>query len=193
MVSGVPGRATVLVVDDEQDVADTYAAQLRASYDVRVAYGGEAALDEMDESVDAVLLDRRMPDIQGDEVLDRIRDQGYDCKVIMATAVDADLDILALDFDDYLSKPIRRDTLLETVEQQLEPIQDRDRRLDEFFKIVSTMEVLEDRLPPSQLDQHEEYQEQKNRAQQLGKELADELADFDEIVRTFREINRNVD
>lgn len=183
----------MLVVDDEQDVADTYAAQLRASYDVRVAYGGEAALDEMDESVDAVLLDRRMPDIQGDEVLDRIRDQGYDCKVIMATAVDADLDILALDFDDYLSKPIRRDTLLETVEQQLEPIQDRDRRLDEFFKIVSTMEVLEDRLPPSQLDQHEEYQEQKNRAQQLGKELADELADFDEIVRTFREINRNVD
>ncbi len=43
-----------------------------------------------------------MPDIHGDDVLDEIRAQEYACKVIMATAVDPDLNILEMDFDDIL-------------------------------------------------------------------------------------------
>jgi len=190
--ASVPGQPTVLVVDDEQSVADAYAVQLRGSYDIRVAYGGEEALAEIDDSVDCVLLDRRMPDIHGDEVLTRIRDEGYDCKVIMTTGVDPDLDILAMDFDDYLCKPIMQDTLLDTIEQQLEPMQDRDRKLAEFFKVASTIQVLEDQLPPGKLDDHDEYQQQKARAEQLGKELSQELSDFEEIVHTFQDINRSV-
>jgi DNA-binding response OmpR family regulator len=143
----VSGHPTVLVVDDERDIADTYAAMLGESYDVRVAYGGEAALDAIDDDVDAVLLDRRMPDVSGDVVLERVREAGYGCKVIMVTAIDPDLDILAMDFDDYLSKPIKRDTLVQAVDQQLDFIHDPNRKLDEFFKLVSTLEVLEERLP----------------------------------------------
>jgi len=48
-------RPTVLVVDDEQSVADTYALQLRDRYETRVAYGGQAGLAAMDDEVDAVL------------------------------------------------------------------------------------------------------------------------------------------
>jgi len=182
----------VLIVDDEPGVVDAYALQLREEYDVRRAYGGEEALDEIDEDVDAVLLDRRMPDIHGDEVLKRIHERGYDCKIIMTTAVDPDLDILSLDFDDYLCKPILRETLLETLDQQLDT-PSTDQRLDEFFQAVSKVEVLEEELPPGQLSDHEEYQRLKERSERLGNELAEELSDFQEIIETFREINRSTD
>jgi CheY-like chemotaxis protein len=69
----VAGSDTVLIVDDESEVADVYALRLREEYETRTAYGGEEALDTIDSDMDVVLLDRRMPDLSGDEVLERIR------------------------------------------------------------------------------------------------------------------------
>jgi DNA-binding response OmpR family regulator len=184
-------QPTILIVDDERDVADAHALKLRDGYETRVAYGGEDALEKMDAAVDAVLLDRRMPDVHGDDVLARIREEGFDCKVIMTTAVDPDLNILEMDFDDYLCKPILRETLLETLDQQLDSRKSQDPRLDEFFQTVSKIEVLEDQHSPSQLRDHDEYQRLKDRADELGRELGRDLSDFDEIVDTFRDINRN--
>ena len=114
-------RATVLVVDDDRAVADLYASWLRPEYDVHAVYGGEAALEAVDDSVDVVLLDRRMPDVDGDEVLVAVRDRGYDCRVGMVTAVSPDRDVLDLGFDDYVCKPVDRQELLEVV-----------RRLEEY-------------------------------------------------------------
>ena len=111
--------ATVLVVDDEEEVADVYALRLRNEYDTRVAYGGEDALETIDVDVDVVLLDRRMPDIPGDEVLEQIREKGYDCRIIMLTAVDPGLDIVEMPFDEYLVKPVEKDTLRNCVRRQL--------------------------------------------------------------------------
>ena len=63
---------TVLVVDDDRQLADLYAAWLRGEYDVRTAYGGEEAIEAMSGAVDVALVDRLMPRIPGDEVLKRI-------------------------------------------------------------------------------------------------------------------------
>ena len=108
----------VLVVEDEPDLADLYAAWLGDEYRVRTAYGGREALDELDEAdeVDAILLDRRMPGLSGDEVLTAVRDRGIDCRVAMVTAVEPDFDILEMGFDDYLVKPVSKDDLLGVVE-----------------------------------------------------------------------------
>jgi DNA-binding response OmpR family regulator len=184
------GRATVLVVDDESDVADLLAMKLGDTYETRVAYGGREALDAMDESVDAVLLDRRMPDIHGDDVLARIREEGYDCAVIMTTAVDPKLNILEMDFDDYLCKPIDGETLRAALDQQLDAGPTSDERLEEFFTIVSKLEVLEAERSPSELAASDEYADLKERARELGEELDDTYADFAGIVDTFRDINR---
>ncbi|PSP15165.1 DNA-binding protein, partial [Halobacteriales archaeon QH_10_67_13] len=89
-----PEPATVLVVDDERDVADAYAAQLEEEFIVMTAYGGQQALDWIDASVDVVLLDRRMPDISGDEVLEKIHGRDLQARVAMVTAVDPDFDII---------------------------------------------------------------------------------------------------
>jgi len=180
----------VLVVDDEEQVADVLALKVGERYETEVAYGGEGALEAMGEHVDAVLLDRRMPDIHGDDVLVEIRDRGYDCVVVMTTAVDPDLNILEMDFDDYLCKPIDSDTLLTTLDQQLDARPESDPRLEEFFSVVSKIEVLEEELSPGELSNSEEYASLKSEAEELGRELDDSHQDFGELVDTFRSINR---
>src|SRR6056297_33223 len=110
---------TVLVVDDEPDVADAYAAQLSAEYHVETAYSGGEALEKLTPAVDVVLLDRRMPGVSGDDVLEEIREMGIECRVAMVTAVDPDFDIIEMEFDDYVIKPVSRDDLFDTIERLL--------------------------------------------------------------------------
>ena len=183
-------RPTVLVVDDEPDVADTYALFLSDDHETTTAYRGAEAIERVDDGVDVVLLDRRMPDVSGDEVLDRIREASHDCTVIMVTAVDADLNILEMDFDDYLSKPITRETLRETVEQHVDRNRPNDDRLDDFFGMVSKLSVLREGMTQAELRDSEEYQQLRREAEQLGDELCETVEDFEEIVETYREINR---
>jgi DNA-binding response OmpR family regulator len=180
----------VFIVDDEETVADTYALRLQSQYETRTAYGGEAALEMVDESVDAVLLDRRMPDIHGDDVLEEIRDRGLTCKVIMATAVDPNLNILEMDFDDYLCKPIFQETLVGTLEKHLDDADDENAELDEFLSIVSKLSVLEDEKTRAELEESKEYTRLKQRADDLGKDLRGNVKDFDDILDTYRDIER---
>ena len=67
--------ADVLVVDDEPDIAESYEMWLQEDHDVEMATSGEAALEALDESVDVLLLDRRMPEMSGDEVLRALADR----------------------------------------------------------------------------------------------------------------------
>lgn len=114
-----PKPASVLVVDDERELADLYTAWLEADYDVSTAYGGQSALEAVDASTDVVILDRRMPGVGGDEVLERTRARKLKCHVAMVTAVEPDFDILDMGFDDYEVKPVDREDLHGLVERML--------------------------------------------------------------------------
>jgi DNA-binding response OmpR family regulator len=179
----------VLLVDDDAAVVETYALHLDSAYETRLAYSGEEALELLDDEVDAVLLDRRLPDIHGDEVLETIRDWGYDCPVIMATAADPDLNILEMDFDDYLRKPIFGDVLLDVLRTHLDTSIHHE-RLDEFLSLVSKTDVLEAQLASTELSESEEYQQAIDRARELAPQLRDQFDDFDELVATYRDIER---
>jgi DNA-binding response OmpR family regulator len=170
---------TVLVVDDETDIADLYTTWLGMSYSVRTAYGGEEALDEVDEAVDIVFLDRQMPDYSGDEVLERIRDRGLDCRVVMVTAVDPDFDIVSMEFDDYLTKPVMREDLEESVGTMRER-DDYDETLQEYFALTSKKATLEAEKTPSELQDNEEYQEMVDRVEELEDEADMAVSGFDD-------------
>ena len=161
---------TVLVVDDEKEVADAYALRVEQEYEVRTAYGGEAALEAVGDDVDVVLLDRRMPDISGDEVLGEIDDRGYDCRVVMVTAVNPDFDILEMPFDDYLAKPVGPDALFETIEEQLEARSEGD-ATSELFSVTAKVGVLEQRKSEAELADNEQYQRLKARAAELREQV----------------------
>lgn len=182
--------ATVLVVDDEREVADVYAFRLKRTYDTHTAYGGEAAVDAVDNDVDVVLLDRRMPDLSGDEVLELIRESGYNCRVIMTTAVEPEFEITEMPFDDYLCKPIDHSTLEDAIETQL-TASEYDNSVSEFFRATSKIAVLEAEKTAEELEASEEYQQlkaQTDDARSQADSLVSELSDFESA---FTDIDRS--
>lgn len=180
-------RPHVLVVDDERDVADLYAAQLGDAYETTVAYGGEAALDTVGPNIDAVLLDRRMPDVSGDTVLETIRERDLDCVVVMVTAVDPDLNILEMEFDDYLPKPVDKETLRTTLDRNLDTA-GRSERIERYFTLLSKLEVLVGELSAGELEESEEFKETAQEVRTMTDQLRDELEDFDALVETYQTI-----
>ncbi|QIB74091.1 response regulator [Halogeometricum borinquense] len=172
----------VLVVDDDEDLADTCVYWLQDDYDVRAAYSGEDALAEADESVDVVLLDRRMPKISGDDVLDALRERGLDCHVAMMTAVEPDTEIVDMPFDDYLVKPVTKTDVREAV-KELVVRSEFDEEVREFFALESTEQALksrdnEDLRDPEVLKQLREQVEEVRRGHE------------NEIARRQRQLDR---
>jgi two-component system response regulator AdeR len=152
------GEATVLVVEDEPDLRETYIAALEREYDVRAASDGDEALEAVDDAVDVVFLDRRMPGISGDEVLSELRDRGVDCRVVMVTAVEPDTDVLQMEFDEYLVKPVESDDLRSAVERMLARNAMED-RLREMFAVASKLATLESKLDISQQERSDRHQQ----------------------------------
>lgn len=150
--------AIVLIVDDEEEVANTYFEALDGQYTVRTTYSGEQALETMDSTVDVVLLDRRMPGMSGDEVLEQMRTRGHDCRVVMVTAVEPDLDIIAMEFDEYLVKPVTATQLRDVVERMLVR-KELTAQIEQMFSLASRLATLESKLDYEQLQESEEYDE----------------------------------
>jgi CheY-like chemotaxis protein len=178
--------ATVLVVDDEKEVADAYSLQLRRRYDTRVAYKGDEALEKVDEDVDVILLDRRMPGLSGDEVLEEIHEWGLECRIIMVSAVDPDFDIIEMPFDEYLCKPVTKDDLFEAVERQLKAVE-YDERLPEFIELKSKLDALEEEKPARELEDAEEVEEMRERATELETDIRDVIENFDSVAVDLRD------
>ncbi|MGH9179663.1 MAG: response regulator transcription factor [Acidimicrobiales bacterium] len=105
------GRTSrILVVDDEDNITFLLDAALRHfGFDVRVAGNGRDALKEVEQfAPDVVLLDVMLPDLDGFEIVRRMRTNGTKVPVLFLTARDAVEDKvrgLTLGGDDYVTKP----------------------------------------------------------------------------------------
>ena len=181
---------TILVVDDERDVADLYRIWLEEHHDVRTAYDGESALELLDDSVDVVLLDRRMPGLHGDEVLAEIEDRGFDCRVVMVTAVKPDFDVIEMGFDEYLVKPVSRSDLYGAVDS-MSRRNAYDGQMREYFALASKKAVLESEKNPEALQADERYVELEDRLSAARSEAEETQGGFDghdDFAAAFRDI-----
>jgi len=172
------GRPEVLVVDDEGELADLYAVWLADEYEVHTAYGGEEAIAKLD-GVDAVILDRRMPEVSGDEVLAAIDEREASPYVAMVTAVEPDFDIVGMGFDHYLVKPVTREELLDTVDQllSLERCHETTR---ELFGLAEKRAALESRKSEEELRANAEYGRLLDRMEHLQEQTDQLVADLDQ-------------
>src|SRR2546430_8612694 len=117
-------RPVILVVDDDPGVRESFRLILEDHYDVVDVPDGPSALGVVRASqVDLVLLDIRLPGIDGIEVLERIKDLDEGVEVILVTAVKtvrAAVAAMKLGAFDYLTKPFEEDELLTLSRRALE-------------------------------------------------------------------------
>lgn len=183
-------NSTILIVDDESRLADLFAAWLQNDWQVETAYDGETALEKMSAEVDIVLLDRRMPGLSGDEVLEQIREEGYDSRVVMVTAVDPDFDIISMGFDDYVVKPVSKDELREVVDR-IEQRSEYARNVQEYYSLVSKRSLLEVEKSDQELDGNEEFQELETKITALEEEIdqtVEGMETHDDFADAFRDL-----
>jgi two-component system OmpR family response regulator len=109
-------RPKLLVVEDDPNIVELLSASLRfAGFDVSaVTNGAEAVAEARRSNPDLVVLDVMLPDLDGFEVIRRIRDSGVRTPVVFLTARDATEDKvrgLTLGGDDYVTKPFSLEEL----------------------------------------------------------------------------------
>ena len=108
-----------MLVEDDQAIASGLVRVLEAQGYSVVPFGeGQAALRAVDDSVALVVLDLGLPDVDGIEVCRRLRIAHRELAILILTARDAEIDVVAgLDAgaDDYLVKPFRLSELLARV------------------------------------------------------------------------------
>lgn len=173
-------RATILAVDDLPEYRRLYERRLGDGFEVVTAESGSEALERIGEQVDVVLLDRSMPDMSGDEVLETIRADGYDCRVAMVTANEPDDDVIDLGFDAYLVKPVTTAELTETVERLLARTA-YEAHLQELYTLC--VERAESRAPDRGVGVNDRATETETETE----EADDELAALEDRIREIRD------
>ncbi len=181
--------STVLVIEDQERLADLYETWLSDEYEVRTAYSVVEAHDELSADVDIALIDRRLPDGSGDEIVTAIREHGFDCRVAMVTAVDPDFDILEMGFDTYVVKPVQSGDLHDVVEQLLT----RSRFSDEvqrYYALASKRATLEAEKSADELDASTEYADLLEELTDLQIEIQGEMNEMgsEDFVALFHDL-----
>jgi len=130
-------RYKLLIVDDDRLLQNSLNNILSENYDVLIAGSGEAALQILKkQEVDLILLDIRLPGIDGVETLRRIKSDGNDTGVIMMTAYEDFKTVITSMKNgaaDYLVKPLDIEELEIIIEKALENIRLK-RELEELRK-----------------------------------------------------------
>src|SRR4030066_1870889 len=143
-------RRKILVVDDNQEFVDLVRKILGSKgFEVSIALDGKTAIEKtISDAPELVLLDLKLPDIPGEEVLKRVKEIDKDIAIVVVTGYGGEqiaVDLMRKGAIDFLSKPIEHDVLLTSVknaldirEAQIEDRQfDRYPHLEKFFPFLA--------------------------------------------------------
>ena len=138
-------KVNILIIDDEIDLCQSLSELLEGEegYKVSIANSGEEGLAKITEEIpDLVLLDIKMPGINGVETLEKIKAIDKDTLVIMLTAyqtVDSAIKSMKLGAYDYITKPFEFEKLRISIKRAL-----KTRDLSQ--EVVSLREQLRDKF-----------------------------------------------
>ena len=118
----MPEGKKILIVDDDRDIVKIITTMLEGKeWDISVAYSGTEALENVTANrPEIILLDIMMPEMNGIEVLKKIRKIDPEARIIMITAfgdVESYLDSMELGAYEYINKPFETEELLGMIEK----------------------------------------------------------------------------
>ena len=177
MEGNLDNQSKVLVVEDNEQLSELYEGWLSETYEVLTAGNAEEALGMFDDTIDVVLLDRRMPGTSGDSVLSEMRAAAADVRIALVTAVEPAEDVVNLGFDEYLCKPVDAETLRDLVARLV--------RRGEFgagltrqFAVARKIALLEEHMTASELEASDAYEELKREYDGLDADLVSAVDDL---------------
>lgn len=158
-------RATVLVVDDEHGVRQSFYVVLKDEFTVLLAGSGNEAIDIFSKNaVDLILLDILLPDIDGIDLLERLKEMDPNTEIIMVTAVkeiQTAVKAIKLGAYEYIIKPfvvdevitvihralekhslVKEVTYLRTALERYQPFEKmvgKDMKMEKIFELISTI------------------------------------------------------
>jgi len=186
----------VMVVDDEPDIVDLLLLMLDGTgYDVITASGGNDCLEKLKQGVpDLILLDLIMPDLDGWEVLNRIRRDGRlkSIPVVILTAKQLTADVAhkkAPHITEYLVKPVTKEGLISVIED----ITSSSKKLGDFIAAARKAGVDQEMI-----DKYVQLNQQTSAYKRLHSSLVQiytkkRLEEEDSARNTMRSIERVID
>jgi len=160
---------TVLLVDDDVRLVEMHASWLE-EFRVRTATDGTNALEELDDDVDILVTDRRMPERSGEDLARYVKTRDIDCGVVFLSSVDVNEPLLEVPFDAYVQKPTMPDQLCAVVDDVL-AAGELDGRRRELESIRSRLTLFEADLPEETRRTSDHYQALLARAFELEETL----------------------
>ncbi|MBN1385195.1 MAG: response regulator [Elusimicrobia bacterium] len=107
---------TILLVEDEESLSTIISDELREEgYEVLTAYTGRECREHLAEvTPDLVIMDIKLPDVSGLQLLDDVRRKSANLPIVISTAFDnykKDYEVWAAGVSDYMVKPVELDDL----------------------------------------------------------------------------------
>ena len=106
----------VLIVDDEEGLRDLFEVWLSDEYTVSTAASGAEALRVVDSSIDVVVLDWRLADLSGREVVEGIHERDLGARIVVVSGFDTGGEVETM-ADAALQKPVDREELSATIDE----------------------------------------------------------------------------
>lgn len=126
---------TILIVEDEPDILELLEYTLDKEYEVIGCLDTSRVVDILDqETIDLILMDRNLPNVEGSVFIQELRSKGYTQNVIYLSAKDADENILEgfqRGGDDYITKPFNIDIL----KARIKSVINRTKKNQEVIKV----------------------------------------------------------
>lgn len=153
----MPERGTVLVIDDENGVRQSFKMVLKSEYNVLLAETGRKGIEIFkDNAVDLILLDIILPDLDGIELLEKLKGMDPNIEIIMVSAVkEVPMAVKAMKLGayDYITKPFVVEDIKNIVSRALEKhnlikevtyLRDELLRHHPFEKIIGETQKMKD-------------------------------------------------
>ncbi|MFO7814564.1 MAG: response regulator [Halanaerobiales bacterium] len=137
----------ILIIDDEKNIRFTLKKSLENDYNIVTAVNGEDGIEKFsNEDFDLVLLDMKLPGVNGIDTLKQIKEEDQKANIVIITgfgSVDSAVETMKLGAIDYLNKPFTPEEIKEIVNEvisreQLELKEDELESYDDYLKFAKS-------------------------------------------------------